>query len=975
MAKIQTNVSESVFSVKRWRGVNEAEEGEAALKNGEGAVCRNFRVTSGGALKKRNGSKNVAGLMSGYNAVADTTEEKLICEAQGSGGYTAYPQLNVDSVGMIHGAGAGAEAYAENAGSYAGYYVQDGGDTFELLRADVTAATGGSEAVTGGRLTHASSYVAFAAGTDTNKSGSVVKTGTESIDVYPSLRLFAAGDQRLYGTMTVTPHSTKTSYGFDTENVGGWVKHGGEIYKYYGAKTESYDTVRLFKKYAATQHIEDAVRYYTESNWVSSGSGGMSGQVSDSGYTSYSFDRSTGEFTETGSGVTINAGESGTIYYGAGSSMTKRVYTASGASYSGYVQYTKTANGPYTRYIYGYTIGEELTGGWGRVSNPGYDDGYTYVEEKTVSGTVYKICRDGDTFYAYAYDTTDTSSRYEREFSFYGYPISAYFYDTAKWYGYPVTAEPNTSTDTEVRTLWSGFVAGSEVIVAACNGHLWELTLSDGEWSKASCGTIDTTGRVEIFGFDGCAYILTDTEYKVWNGTTLREVEGYIPLVSVANPPAGGGTLLEQVNKLTAKRRAWYSPDGTATVFQLPETNVASIDAVKSTVTGESLMPHVRTVDEAAGTVTFYSGSDHIPAAGTDTLEITWTAQTSYRSQVVGMKCAELFNGAQDTRVFLYGDGSNKAIYSGLDYDGKGRADYFPDLNEAAVGDENTPITALIRHYDRLLCFKADSAWSISYSTITLADGSTTAGFYVVPVNRDIGSCALGEARLVENRPRTLDGRSVIEWRTASGGYLTADQRNAERISQRVEQSIRSFDLTTARTFYDKINHEYYVIGANGDALVNSVDADAWYIYTGFDARCMIVYQDEVYYGDGDGNLRHFSADYFSDNGEAIDCLWESGAMDFSQDFRRKYSAMIWVGIKPEEHGYLEASAETDRKTDFADYEVERDDAGAVPEMTRLKIKAKKFTYYKLVFKNETADTTATVVSADIRVRSTGYVR
>ena len=218
------------------------------------------------------------------------------------------------------------------------------------------------------------------------------------------------------------------------------------------------------------------------------------------------------------------------------------------------------------------------------------------------------------------------------------------------------------------------------------------------------------------------------------------------------------------------------------------------------------------------------------------------------------MKCAELFNGAQDTRVFLYGDGSNKAIYSGLDYDGNGRADYFPDLNEAAVGDENTPVTALIRHYDRLLCFKADSAWSISYSTITLADGSTTAGFYVVPVNRDIGSCALGEARLVENRPRTLDGRSVIEWRTASGGYLTADQRNAERISQRVEQSIRSFDLTTARTFYDKINHEYYVIGANGDALVNSVDADAWYIYTGFDARCMIVYQDEVYYGDGDGN-------------------------------------------------------------------------------------------------------------------------
>ena len=967
MAKIQTNVSESVFSVKRWRGVNEAEEGEAALKNGEGAVCRNFRVTSGGALKKRNGSKNVAGLLSGYNAVTDSTEE-LIAEKQGSGGYTAYPQLNVDSVGMIHGAGAGAEAYAENAGSYAGYYVQDGGDTFELLRAEVTAATGGSEAVTGGRLTHASSYVAFAAGTDTNKSGSVVKTGTTSIDVYPSMRLFAAGDQRPYGTKTVTPHSTKTSYGFDTENVGGWVKHGDEIYKYYGAKTEDYETVRLFKKYRATRHIEDAVRYYTESGWTLDQSMTMGSGTGFSGYSSYSFNPSTGQFSNAGSSVSLYGGQSGTLYSSNGSSLRKFAFSATGSSSTVNI-YTKTASGPYTRYIYGYTIGAELTGGWGRTSNPGYEDGYAYVEEKTVSGTAYKICRDGEMFYAYTYDTTDTSERYDREFAFYGYPISAYFYDTAKWYGYPVTAEPNASTDVEVRALWSGFVAGREVIVAACNGHLWELTLSGGAWSKASCGTIDTTGRVEIFGFDGCAYILTDTEYKVWNGTALRSVEGYVPLVSISNPPAGGGTLLEQVNKLTGQRRARFSPDGTSNDYQLPEKNLASIDKVTDLTTGTEITAW--TGNTATGVVHFTTR----PAAGTDTIEITWTSATSYRSQVIGMKCAELFNGAQDTRVFLYGDGSNKAIYSGLDYDGKGRADYFPDLNEAAVGDENTPITALIRHYDRLLCFKVDSAWSISYSTITLADGTVTAGFYVSPVNRDVGSCALGEARLVENRPRTLDGRSVIEWRTASGGYLTADQRNAERISQRVESSIRGFDLTTARTFYDKINHEYYVIGSNGDALVNSVDADAWYIYTGFDARCMIVYQDEVYYGDGDGNLRHFSADYFSDNGEAIDCLWESGAMDFSQDFRRKYSAMIWVGIKPEEHGFLEASAETDRKTDFADYEVERDDAGAVPEMTRLKIKAKKFTYYKLVFKNETADTTATVVSADIRVRSTGYVR
>ena len=43
--------------------------------------------------------------------------------------------------------------------------------------------------------------------------------------------------------------------------------------------------------------------------------------------------------------------------------------------------------------------------------------------------------------------------------------------------------------------------------------------------------------------------------------------------------------------------------------------------------------------------------------------------------------------------------------------------------------------------------------------------------------------------------------------------------------------------------------------------------------------------------------------------------------------------------------------------------------------MNRIKLKAKKFTYYKLKLSNNTADTTATVVSVDIRVRGTGYVR
>ena len=539
-----------------------------------------------------------------------------------------------------------------------------------------------------------------------------------------------------------------------------------------------------------------------------------------------------------------------------------------------------------------------------------------------------------------------------------------------EWSFCAASASSNDS-DTVVRGLWSGFVAGQEVLCAACNGYLWQLSRGeDGSWSKTACGTIDTDEDVFMFGFSDSLYLLNGSQYRVWNGTALTDVGGYRPLVAVSVPPEGGGTTLEQINKMTGARRVRVSPDGTATVFHLPEQNLASVDYVQYVASGTDITSY--DVSLTDGTVTIAPA----PAEGTNSIEIGYSMAEDTAAEIRAMRYAELYNGSQDTRVFVYGDGTNRCFYSGIDYDGLPRADYFPDLNVAHVGDENTAITAMIRHYDRLLCFKLDSAWAIGYSQVTLADGWVTAGFYVAPINRSVGNCAPGQAVLVENRPRTLDGRSVVEWKsTSSSGNINGDERNAERVSQRVDETIRTFDLATAKTFYDKYAHEYYVIGADGTALVHGIDADAWYVYTNFAAKCLINYMDELYFGTADGYLRHFSTQYFSDEGEAIDAYWESGSMPFAADFRRKYSAMLWVGIRPDDNGYLEVSAKTDRKTDFAVYSFSTADAAQVPEMNRIKLKAKKFTYYNLILANNTSDRTATVVSVDIRVRGTGYVR
>ena len=128
MAQIITSVSEAVYQIKKWLGVNEALEGEASLKMGEAALMRNFKVTAGGALQKRGGGRDSAGRMSGYTAEGDTgTTSVLLTETgQSTAALTMYPGIEVDSVGGITLTGESAEVTNENQAEHLGWYYRAG---------------------------------------------------------------------------------------------------------------------------------------------------------------------------------------------------------------------------------------------------------------------------------------------------------------------------------------------------------------------------------------------------------------------------------------------------------------------------------------------------------------------------------------------------------------------------------------------------------------------------------------------------------------------------------------------------------------------------------------------------------------------------------------------------------------------------------------------------------------------------------
>ena len=539
----------------------------------------------------------------------------------------------------------------------------------------------------------------------------------------------------------------------------------------------------------------------------------------------------------------------------------------------------------------------------------------------------------------------------------------------------------------KIAGMWAGMYNGRNVMLAAFDGCIYSLyNETAGSYTAKPLGYIKTDKGVSFFSFGGGLYILNGYEYYFYDGIAIQEVEGYRPLVAIAISPLvivdgvpseaseSGELTSEYVNRLNGKRRVWISPNGSGRIFQMPEKNLKSVDWVKFLGDDSIVDRSLYTVDLVLGRVTFTTP----PADTVNSFEIAYSVEATLRSDVTKNLFAEYYSGATDTRVFLYGDGTNRIIYSGLDYNGQPRADYFPDTYEARIGDTNTAVTSLVRHYGDLVCYKENSCWSAKYNLITLETGDVIPGLYVTPVNKDKGNLAPGQVRLVDNNPVTVSGKELYHWINSSyySSEISRDERQARRISDRIQKSIRDLDLRNAVMWDDNDAQEFY-LSEGGVTLVWNYAADAWYRYEGLDVACMCNFLGELYIGTSDGRILRLTYDVPGDLGEPITARWVSGAMDFSADFSRKYSSMLWIGLKPEEGTSVNVCVETDRKNTFREKIVSSEKAKIPnqPFMVKTKIKAKKFVYYRLVLECDELQPAVTVTAADFRVRMTGYTK
>ena len=555
-------------------------------------------------------------------------------------------------------------------------------------------------------------------------------------------------------------------------------------------------------------------------------------------------------------------------------------------------------------------------------------------------------------------------------------------YKLRKMYGYRNIYD----FETPIKGMYTTNLGGVEYLLVATDGKLYCFTKDQLEadivgLEPTLIGNI-LDNEVSFFTFDKKVYILCG-KYMSWDGTTLKEVEGYTPLVFINSKPEGGGVVYDEINMLSPKKHQTFNGDGTSTAFHIAQQGVTSIDKVL--VDAEETTDY--TADLTNGVVTF----NNAPQQAMDNVDIYWTLDDGDRHIIDGMKFGTVFGGDLDTRVFLYGNSEcqNRTYFSGLE-DGKPSVEYFPATAQVDVGPSNFALTDLTRQYDRLIATtNRPEAYYMTISTeslpITLSDATSTTRLVpsvgTFPLNEVHGNVAPGQGQLIDNYPVTIDRNAIIQWKASN----VRDERNMEDISQKIRLDLITKDLRYFKTLDHQSENQLFVYHGELMYIYNYFNKTFSRIRTTDYMNYITDLNNRVYSGTNEGKVMQWGEEFSTYNGETINAHWEMNFESFGTSYLRKTMNRLWVLMQPQvwssaDIGYVTNRNESKTRkhieykillmedVDFANFSFS---ISRNTQPFRLKLKAKKFTNMKITIDN-TEDTDCTILELALKVESFG---
>ena len=397
--------------------------------------------------------------------------------------------------------------------------------------------------------------------------------------------------------------------------------------------------------------------------------------------------------------------------------------------------------------------------------------------------------------------------------------------------------------------------------------------------------------------------------------TPIGEENGYIPTLTIAKSPTGGGVAYEPLNML---QPGFYETfNGSGITFHLSFGNLDSTP-VKAWImdsTGrweEKVEGTDFTVNRGTGMVSFNNSVPTPPVTGEDNVKIlAYRTVPGYRERVTKCTNGTLFGvGGAEDRLFLTGnpDYPNWDFFS-EQYD----PTYFPDTGYSALGSEQSAIVgyALVNNY--LAAFKDgfDTSQSVFIREGDLVVSQKTYGDQVYEVSEPA-------FKLIN----TLQGNGVIApyafgylqteplFLTKSGIYaITAQDITGEKYSQNRSFYLNgeltkeaNLDDAVATTFNDMyvlaINNQLYILDGLQATRTDKSEPYATRQYVGFHCKdvpaiCLWTDNDALWFGTGDGKVCFFKTDIedpetFNDDGKEIYCCWETPDLDGQLFYKNK---------------------------------------------------------------------------------------
>lgn len=206
--------------------------------------------------------------------------------------------------------------------------------------------------------------------------------------------------------------------------------------------------------------------------------------------------------------------------------------------------------------------------------------------------------------------------------------------------------------------------------------------------------------KSSAFIYNNIFFIIDGINYLEYDGITLKDVVGTVPLTTIARKPSGGGTQYQDVNLISDYRKNGFWGDGESTEYHLdsPEIDATSVKVWIKDVLQET---DAYEVDGTNGIVTFKIA----PEKTIDDDNVVIQYRKEIPENINKLKKCRL-TALFDNRVFFSG---NQNYPNSIFWCGYNDPRYISDMNFALEGTDMAQVKALVPGNNALWVFKESS--------------------------------------------------------------------------------------------------------------------------------------------------------------------------------------------------------------------------------------------------------------------------